>query len=170
MLYCYYTLRESMLINLISLAESQLASSLPDSSDAFESLEATLFTLHSIHEGISLPCTPPADAALRTLFGPTILGALPRSAGQHISLRSTTLRLMGEYAAWFATQPEACLAAVGFVVQGLEEKELAAGAARALRGLCASNRKVLRGHVGDFVSVLGGLEGRIEVSMRAAVC
>lgn len=160
MLYCYYTLRETMLGGLVSLAESQLAAARPDSDDAYEELEATLFTIHAIHEAVSLPC----PLYLPTLFGPTVLGAIPRT--QHISLRSTALRLVGAYATWFVTEPEACLAAVGFVVGGLEEKELGSQAARALRGLCGANRKVLTGHVGSFVAVLGGLEGKVEVSDR----
>lgn len=147
-----------MLGGLVSLAQTQMAQGPPTSDDGYEELEATLFTLYAVHEAVSLPC----PHHLPTLFGPTVLGSLPQS--QHLLLRGTALRLVGAYAAWFATQPEACLAAVGFVVGGLEERELGSQAARALRGLCGANRKVLIGHVGSFVAVLGGLEGKVEVS------
>lgn len=52
-----------------------------------------------------------------------------------------------------------------FVVGALEQKELCGEAAKSLRLLCDSSRKMLISHVGSFVQVLGGLEGKVEVSL-----
>jgi hypothetical protein len=115
-----------------------------------------------VHEAVSSSSSSP----LPRLFGPSILGRVPSSS--QLTLRSTALRLVGAYSSWFSSQAqqpeEACLlSAVTFVVAGLEEPGLGPDAARALRLLCDANRKTLVGHVGSFVAVLGGLEGKVEV-------
>lgn len=56
------------------------------------------------------------------------------------------------------------MSAVSFVVAALGERRLAPAATKALRMLCDENRKQLVGHVASFVTVLGGLEGQVEVS------
>ncbi|KAK4704197.1 importin-13, partial [Phenoliferia sp. Uapishka_3] len=171
-LYAYYTLRESMLGGLVSLAEQQLNSSSPDlevssnildhrkfvslpTSDMKE-LEAVFFCLYAVHEAVL------EDEAthLPRLFSPAILGRIPSEG--YPALRGTALRMVGEYAGWFGSQHQACLQAVSFVVPALSDPALCAQAARALRLLCTSNRKTLGEHVGSFVAVLGGLEGKVE--------
>lgn len=123
-----------------------------------QDLEATLFCLYAIEEAV--PSDEPTH--LSNLFGP-ILSHLP--SAEFISLRSTTLRLVGSHSPWFVNQPEACMSAVSFVVAALGEQRLAPAAAKALRMLCDYNRKQLVGHVASFVTVLGGLvEGQVEVS------
>lgn len=92
-----------------------------------------------------------------------MIGAIP-STPATITLRSTTLRLVGAYAPWFSNQPSSCLEVVQFVVKGLEETALAPAASRALVNLCDSSRKDLVQHVGAFVQILGNLEGKLEVS------
>ncbi|KAL8292471.1 hypothetical protein RQP46_001083 [Phenoliferia psychrophenolica] len=152
LLYAYYILRESMLGALVNLAEQQLSSPAPD----LEDLEAIFFCLYAVHEAVS------EDEAthLPRLFSPAILGRLPSEGFP--ALRGTTLRMVGEYAAWFGSQHQACLQAVSFVVPALSDPPLCAQAARSLRLLCNSNRKTLGEHVGSFVAVLGGLEGKVE--------
>ncbi|GAA5900459.1 hypothetical protein JCM5296_001552 [Sporobolomyces johnsonii] len=177
--YAYYVLRDSMLAGLLELAAQQVAQPSEPGRDSYEALEATLFTLYSLAEcvpissptslssSISSAISTSASTAstyLNALFSPSILGRLPSTPSQHPSLRSTALRLVGAYSTWFSSAPEACLQAVTFVVSGLQEPELVPQAARALRGLCDANRKVLVGHVGDFVGVLAGLEGKVDDS------
>lgn len=125
-------------------------------------------------------------ASLARLFSPHVLGALPTE--HHATIRSTTLRVVGAYAAWFSASTipahedgddtsaatatndrsgasnnsEALLLAVTFVVHGLSDPMLAPAAARALRQLCDTNRRALTPHVASFVAVLGGLEQRVR--------
>ncbi|BGP56873.1 hypothetical protein JCM8202v2_004506 [Rhodotorula sphaerocarpa] len=181
--YAFFVLREDLIGQLVQLAAEQIAAppapSSSSSKDAYEDLEATLFILLSLGEVV--PAGPtlseldpdaapaPLQQYLSTLFGPAVLGRIPSEAGIHPSLRSTALRLVGAYSAWFAAHPDACLQAVTFVVSGLQEPDLVSGAAKALRGLCDANRKVLMPHVPSFVQVLGNLEGRIPDAELAKV-
>ncbi|GAA5940738.1 hypothetical protein JCM3775_004883 [Rhodotorula graminis] len=170
--WAFFVLRDSMIGNLVQLAAEQVSHPPGPGADSCEELEATLFVLYSLGEVVPLspslaeldPSAPPTplNTYLSTLFGPSILGRLPSAQHSFPSLRSTALRLVGAYAPWFSAHADACLQAVSFVVAGLQEPELVPGAARALRGLCDANRKVLVGHVASFVQVLGGLEGKID--------
>ncbi|GAA5959566.1 hypothetical protein JCM8115_003751 [Rhodotorula mucilaginosa] len=177
--YAYFVLRDDLIAQLVQLAAEQVAAPSTGGKDAYEDLEATLFMLLSLGEVVPMASTlsemdatatpSPLQQYLATLFGPAVLGRLPTEAGMHPSLRSTALRLVGEYSSWFASHPDACLQAVTFVIGGLQEPELVPGAAKALRGLCDANRKVLMRHVPSFVQVLGGLEGRIADAELAKV-
>lgn len=177
--YAFFVLRDELIGHLVSLAAQQVSSPSSAGKDAHENLEATLFILLSLGEVVPMGPSlseldpsappPPLQQYLATLFGPAVLGRIPSEPGMHQSLRSTTLRLVGAYSSWFASHPDACLQAVTFVIAGLQEPELVPGAAKALRGLCDSNRKVLMRHVPSFVQVLGGLEGRIPETELAKV-
>ncbi|GAA6037422.1 hypothetical protein JCM8097_008565 [Rhodosporidiobolus ruineniae] len=182
--YAYFVLRDSLIGTLVSLASEQIAQPPPPNTlDSYEDLEATLFTLYalgevvplspSLSEGLADESAPPSPLTtyLQHLFSPSVLGRLPSTPGQFPTLRSTALRLVGAYAPWFSAHPTECLGAITFVVSALSsnEAELIPGAARALKGLCDANRKVLTGHVGSFVQVLGGLEGKIEDNELAKV-
>ncbi|KAJ8292724.1 Importin-13 [Rhodotorula toruloides] len=175
----YFVLRDDMISGLVQLAAQQVSQPPAPGQDSYEDLEASLFILFSIGEVVPLspsladldPAAPPSrlNQNLSLLFGPSILGRLPSQSGSYPSLRSTALRLVGAYSAWFSSNPDACLQAVSFVVSGLQEPDLVPGAARALKGLCDANRKVLVGHVASFVQVLGNLEGRIDDAELAKV-
>ncbi|BGP18218.1 hypothetical protein JCM10213v2_006275 [Rhodosporidiobolus nylandii] len=182
--YCFYVLRDSLIGTLVSLASQQIATAPPPgTTDAHEDLEATLFALYALGEVVPLSpslsdalssedaAPSPLTTYLQHLFSPSVLGALPSTPGTFPNLRSTALRLVGAYAPWFSAHPQECLGAITFVVSALSsrEAELIPGAARALKGLCDANRKVLTGHVGSFVQVLGGLEGSIEDGELAKV-
>ncbi|GAA5977602.1 hypothetical protein JCM10908_005035 [Rhodotorula pacifica] len=177
--YAYFVLRDDLIAKLVQLAAEQVAIPSPGGKDSYEDLEATLFMLHSLGEVVPMASTlsemeptaapSPLQQYLATLFGPAVLGRMPSEPGMHPSLRSTALRLVGAYSSWFASQPDACLQAVTFVISGLQEPDLVPGAAKALRGLCDANRKVLMQHVPSFVQVLGGLEGRIPDTELAKV-
>ncbi|GAA5886599.1 hypothetical protein JCM6882_005828 [Rhodosporidiobolus microsporus] len=177
--YCYFVLRDSLIGTLVSLASQQIAAPpQPGATDGHEDLEATLFVLYSLGEVVPLSPSlaeglaeenappPPLTTYLQHLFSPSLLGALPSTSYSFPTLRSTALRLVGAYSPWFAAHPQECLNAITFVVSALSSSSAALipHAARALKGLCDANRKVLTGHVGSFVQVLGGLEGKIDDS------
>lgn len=148
-----------------------------------QELEATLFTINCLAECVPMS-SPPSDSLssstsstaststtltatyLSYLFSPSLLGRLPTTPSLHLSLRTTSLKLVESFSAWFSSQPQACLLAIQFVVSSLQEPKLIPQAVKSLRGLCDSNRKVLTGHVGEFVGILGNLEGGSGVEER----
>ncbi|GAA6015280.1 hypothetical protein JCM11491_000997 [Sporobolomyces phaffii] len=190
--YCYYVLREEMLAGLVELANQQISAPMMQGRDGFEDLEATLFVLNCLAECV--PISPAASLSSSTsstaststsltsnylsfLFSPSLLGRLATTPVHHSSLRTTTLKLVESYSAWFSsstTPDQSCLlSAIQFVVHSLSEPSLIAYAVRSLRALCDSNRRELTGHVGEFVGILGGLEqqgqGRVDESELAKV-
>jgi hypothetical protein len=187
--YAFYVLRDPLIGSLVSLASQQILTPPPPTSlDGWEDLEATLFCLYALGEVVPLSPSlsegladenappPPLTSYLQHLFSPAVLGQLPPPPSSsspsdptnpqphHTSLLSTSLRLLSAYAPWFSTHPSECLSAITFIVSALSSSSplLIPHAARALKGLCDANRKVLTGHVGSFVQVLGGLEGRLD--------
>ncbi|KAF8598080.1 ARM repeat-containing protein [Ceratobasidium sp. AG-I] len=89
----YYVLRDDMLRALIEPLVPQLAGEHVD----WEDVESTLHNIKSIQEALAVDPNP----ALATLFGPHVLGRLPRS-GTH-RVRRTALGTVGAYATWFTT-------------------------------------------------------------------
>ncbi|KAG9119599.1 hypothetical protein FRC07_005313 [Ceratobasidium sp. 392] len=89
----YYVLRDDMLRALIEPLVPHLASEHID----WEDIESTLHNIKAIQE--ALPVDP--NPALATLFGPRVLGRLPRT-GTH-RVRRTALATVGAYATWFTT-------------------------------------------------------------------
>ncbi|CAE6366671.1 unnamed protein product, partial [Rhizoctonia solani] len=89
----YYVLRDEMLRELVEPLVERLANEPVD----WECVEATLHNIKAIQE--ALPVDP--NPSLATLFGPRVLGRLPR-AGTH-RVRRTTLATVGAYATWFTT-------------------------------------------------------------------
>ncbi|KAF8742077.1 ARM repeat-containing protein, partial [Rhizoctonia solani] len=89
----YYVLRDEMLRELVDPLVERLANEPVD----WESVEATLHNIKAIQE--ALPVDP--NPSLATLFGPRVLGRLPR-AGTH-RVRRTALATVGAYATWFTT-------------------------------------------------------------------
>jgi hypothetical protein len=123
---------------------------------------------------------------LSRLFGPDILGKMPRT-GQH-RVRRTMLCLIGNqkrdligcspskhpsfdlsgaYASWFTTQasttpssaPSLLMSSISYVVAALSEPILCLHAANALRDLCDANRAALALHIGAFAELHSSLTG-----------
>ncbi|GAA5991594.1 hypothetical protein JCM11641_004016 [Rhodosporidiobolus odoratus] len=177
--YSFYVLRDPLIGSFVSLASQQIQQApSPSTTDSYEDLEATLFCLYALGEVVPLAPSIEEELGEKTsdlttylehLFSPALLSALPSESGAHLTLRTTALKLVGAYAPWFSAHPTECLTAISFVVASLSapssstsSTDLIPPAARALKGLCDANRKVLTGHVSSFVQVLGGLEGKIE--------
>ncbi|CAE6368411.1 unnamed protein product [Rhizoctonia solani] len=89
----YYVLRDEMLRELVDPLAERLAGEPVD----WETVEATLHNIKAIQE--ALPVDP--NPSLATLFGPRVLGRLPR-VGTH-RVRRTALATVGAYATWFTT-------------------------------------------------------------------
>ncbi|GAA5872754.1 hypothetical protein JCM8547_006333 [Rhodosporidiobolus lusitaniae] len=187
------------LVSLASSELSSPSSPSSPGMEGLEAILFALFALGevvplspSLSEGLAEENAPPTPLTgyLKHLFSPSVLGALPSSSSSedgtsHLILRSTALRLVGAYAPWFSAHPEECLGAITFVVSALSspsppsssssssplssETDLTPRAARALKALCDSNRRLLTSHVSSFVAVLGGLEGKIDDAELAKV-
>ncbi|KAF8762018.1 ARM repeat-containing protein [Rhizoctonia solani] len=154
----YYVLRDEMLRELVDPLVERLVNEPVD----WESVEATLHNIKAIQE--ALPVDP--NPSLATLFGPRVLGRLPR-AGTHrherarVHLQETTDRVGPQTAAANGANlavpgtnagegASLLLDAVGYVVAALEEPAVCGDAARALKELCDANRVRLAPHIQSF--------------------
>ncbi|CDO75722.1 hypothetical protein BN946_scf184493.g20 [Trametes cinnabarina] len=165
----YYVLRDDMLSFYVNELLQKLATRRDQ--DGWEEIEATLHCVMAVQEAVPVEDSP----HLRQIFGPDILGKLPRAGDDRV--RRTTLHLIGNYASWFTTQPaqlpesptpSPLMNAINYVVSALPDPTLCLSAANALRDLCDANRSALAPHIGAFGELHAGLTG-IPDSEKAKV-
>ncbi|KAI0350564.1 ARM repeat-containing protein [Trametes cingulata] len=156
----YYVLREEMLAFYVSDLLQRLSTR--QDRDGWEEVEATLHCVMAVQEAVPVEDSP----HLRQVFGPEILGRLPKTGDERI--RRTALDLIGSYASWFTTQPAQApesptpsplMNAITYVVSALPDPSLCLFAANALRDLCDANRAALAPHIGAFGELHAGLTG-----------
>ncbi|KAI9058664.1 ARM repeat-containing protein [Trametes sanguinea] len=156
----YYVLRDDMLSFYVNDLLHRLATR-PEK-DGWEEIEATLHCVMAVQEAVPVEDSP----HLRQIFGPEILGKLPRAGDDRV--RRTTLHLIGSYASWFTTQPaqlpesptpSPLMNAISYVVSALPDPVLCLSAANALRDLCDANRVALAPHIAAFGELHAGLTG-----------
>ncbi|KAI8996297.1 ARM repeat-containing protein [Trametes punicea] len=156
----YYVLRDDMLSFYVNDLLQRLATR--QEQDGWEEIEATLHCVMTVQEAIPVEDSP----HLRQVFGPEILGRLPKTGDDRI--RRTALHLIGSYASWFTTQPaqlpdsatsSPLMNAINYVVSSLSDSSLCLFAANALRDLCDANRAALAPHIGAFGELHAGLSG-----------
>ncbi len=145
----------------------------------------------AVQEAVPLEDSP----HLRQVFGPEILGRLPKSGEDRV--RRTALHLIGKYillrtafdpdaqrlhsgsyASWFTTQPapvaesvasSPLMNAINYVVSALTDPNLCLFAANALRDLCDANRIALAPHIsafGELHASLTGIPVRLHFHLR----
>ncbi|KAJ6522588.1 hypothetical protein B0H19DRAFT_655372 [Mycena capillaripes] len=178
----YYILRDDLLTFLVGEAEAGL-----EGGAAWETIEAPLHCLRSVHEALDLDSSTSTTSngngegedagmqALGRLFGAGVWGRLPASSsngankgageGEALAvarLRRTALGLVDTYAAYFTTRtPDALLAPLQYVLGALADADagICLQAALALRSLCDANRRALASRIGAFAEVHAGLGG-----------
>ncbi|KAL7414593.1 armadillo-type protein [Mrakia frigida] len=155
----FYVLRDEMLSFLIN----SLASDLSLSEPPWEEIEASLHCLRAAQEAV------PEDenTFLPRFFSPEILGRLPTAGDSRT--RATTLALLGDYSSWFHAHPTHVISAISYIVPALDVPSLCTSAAQALKTLCDLCRTSLTGHIGEFGSLYGTVEDRIDPEEKAKV-
>ncbi|KAJ3047212.1 hypothetical protein HK102_012981, partial [Quaeritorhiza haematococci] len=98
---------------------------------ATQPLEATLFALKAISEGISSDET----VGIPVVFGPDILGALTGvpNTGATVRVKRTALKVIGSYAPWLRKNPHLLQPVITFITGSLSDPRLSPEAARALK-------------------------------------
>ncbi|KAI0369534.1 ARM repeat-containing protein [Pilatotrama ljubarskyi] len=156
----YYILRDEILAFYVSDLLQRLSTR--QEGDGWEEVEATLHCVMAVQEAVPIEDSP----HLRQVFGPEILGRLPKTGDDRV--RRTALALIGSYASWFTTQPAQApespspsplMNAITYVVSALPDPSLCLFAANALRDLCDANRAALAPHIGAFGELHAGLTG-----------
>ncbi|KAL1943353.1 hypothetical protein VTO73DRAFT_4428 [Trametes versicolor] len=156
----YYVLRDEMLAFYVTDLLQRLSAR--QESDGWEEIEGTLHCVMAVQEAVPIEDSP----HLRQVFGPEILGRLPKAGDERV--RRTALHLIGSYASWFTTQPaqvpesptpSPLMSAITFVVAALPHPSLCLFAANALRDLCDANRTALAPHIAAFGELHAGLTG-----------
>lgn len=166
---------------MLSFLINSLLSDLSLPEPPWEEIEASLHCLRAAQEAV------PEDenTFLPRFFSPEILGRLPTTGDSRT--RATTLALLGEsprsrtsdlasradrcsfsftgdYSSWFHAHPTHVISAISYIVPALEVPSLCTSAAQALKTLCDLCRTSLTGHIGEFGSLYGTVEDRIDVS------
>ncbi|RDX49711.1 ARM repeat-containing protein [Lentinus brumalis] len=156
----YYVLRDDMLAFYVNDVMQRLLTR--QAHEGWEEIEATLHCVMAVQEAVPLEDSP----HLRQVFGPEILGRLPKSGEDRV--RRTALHLIGSYASWFTTQPapvaesvasSPLMNAINYVVSALTDPNLCLFAANALRDLCDANRIALAPHISAFGELHASLTG-----------
>ncbi|TBU41864.1 ARM repeat-containing protein [Dichomitus squalens] len=156
----YYILRDDMLSFYVSDTLQRLTAR--QAHEEWNEIEATLHCIMAVQEAVPVEDSP----HLRQVFGPEILGRLPRTGDDRV--RTTALYLIGSYASWFTTQPaqgpqsptpSPLMNAISYVVSALTDSSLCLFAANALRDLCDANRTALAPHISAFGELHAGLTG-----------
>ncbi|KAI0714221.1 ARM repeat-containing protein [Cerioporus squamosus] len=156
----FYILRDDMLAFYVNDVLQRLSTR--QAHDGWEEIEATLHCVMAVQEAVPVEDSP----HLRQIFGPEILGQLPKTGDDRV--RRTALHLIGSYASWFTTQPaptagsvasSPLMNAITYVVSALADPNLCLFAANALRDLCDANRIALAPHINAFGELHAGLTG-----------
>lgn len=117
-----------------------------------QALEATVFALRSIAEGVpheeSLP--------LQSLISSDFLSALPPQP----RLRQTSLAMIGEFAEWLGHNTPSQLPALQFVMNAFSDPRLSWAAATSLFKICDTCRAALLPIAPDLVAVVGTLSAQ----------
>ncbi|KAL5498163.1 hypothetical protein ACEPAH_2293 [Sanghuangporus vaninii] len=140
----YYILREELL--RIYVDELIIFIGTRNPNDGWEDVESILHCLMSVQEAVVVS----ENVELQRLFGPEIVGRLPRSGQDRV--RRTALSLIGTYATWFTVPVDNryLLTCLSYVAEALDEPALCLSAANALRDLCDANRTALAQHIVEF--------------------
>ncbi|RPD63454.1 ARM repeat-containing protein [Lentinus tigrinus ALCF2SS1-6] len=156
----YYVLRDDMLAFYVNDVLQRLSTR--QAHEGWEEIEGTLHCVMAVQEAVPVEDSP----HLRQIFGPDILGRLPKTGDDRV--RRTALHLIGSYASWFTTQPSPTpgsvassplMNAITYVVSALTDPQLCLFAANALRDLCDANRIALAPHISAFGELHAGLTG-----------
>ncbi|KAI0651047.1 ARM repeat-containing protein [Trametes meyenii] len=156
----YYVLRDDMLAFYVTDLQQRLSTQ--QAQAGWEEIEATLHCIMAIQEAVPVEDSP----HLRQVFGPEILGRLPKTGDERV--RRTALHLIGSYSSWFTTQPaqvpgapspSPLMNAITYIVSALPDRALCLFAANALRDLCDANRIALAPHISAFGELHAGLTG-----------
>ncbi|MBW0478513.1 hypothetical protein O181_018228 [Austropuccinia psidii MF-1] len=159
LLSCYYVYRDEMLADLVNEVKALLAKGQAPE-DCYEDLEACLFCIRAIQDGIQ----PLETTSLPILFSPEILGKIPQGQTPPLErLKGTSLSLVGAFAEWFKFHPDHLLCSLDLIAPSLNshDPELVSLAANALKILCDTGRKTLVNHIAPLAELIRSTEGKI---------
>ncbi|KAG0146915.1 hypothetical protein CROQUDRAFT_77160 [Cronartium quercuum f. sp. fusiforme G11] len=159
LLACYYVRRDEMLKDMTN--EVKYLVEKPQGFDeCYEDLEASLFCIRAIQEGIPSE----EETCLPALLDSTVLQKLPKGQSVALSrLTGTCLILIGGFAEWLKQRPEQLLTCLNWVAPSLSshDVDLVSLAANAFRRLCHEGRKTLVNDIAPLAQLIRSTEGRI---------
>ncbi|KAH9824219.1 armadillo-type protein [Melampsora americana] len=159
LLACYYVRRDEMLADLT--AEVKYLVDKPQVfGENYEDLEACLFCLRAIQEGIPLE----ESTCLPALLSSDVLLKLPKGDSVAFTrLTSTCLVLIGGFSEWLKQRPEQLSTCLNWVAPSLSscDVDVVSLAATAFRRLCHEGRKTLVNDIASLAQLIRSTEGRI---------
>ena len=122
---------------------------LQSSSGQWESSEAALYIM---------------SAVARNLFPeenenvPQVLDVVLNSTGQHLAVRHTSVKLVGELGDWINHHPDYLQSILNWLLYGLQEPKLASQAANSLTNICSQCQRQMTQHFSPLVHILNSLD------------
>ncbi|KAI8452424.1 armadillo-type protein [Phakopsora pachyrhizi] len=159
LLACYYVCRDELLSDLVNQVR-ELLHKVPNLDEGYEDLEARLFCIRAIQDGIPLE----EEVHLTALFSPDIIGRIPHGTTPPLErLRGTSLTLIGAFAEWFKSHPSHLICSLNLVAPALSSSELdtVSLAANTLKRLCHEGRRALVNDIAPLAQLIRSTEGKI---------
>ena len=104
------------------------------------------------------------SAVARNLFPeenenvPQVLDVVLNSSGQHLAVRHTSVKLVGELGDWINHHPGYLESILNWLLYGLQEPKLASQAANSLSNICSQCQKQMTQHFEPLVHILNSLD------------
>ena len=104
------------------------------------------------------------SAVARNLFPeenenvPQVLHVVLNGSEQHLAVRHTSVKLVGELGDWINHHPEYLEAILNWLLYGLREPKLASQAANSLSNICSQCQKQMTQHFTPLVHILNSLD------------
>ena len=104
------------------------------------------------------------SAVARNLFPeenenvPQVLDVVLNSTGQHLAVRHTSVKLVGELGDWINHHPDYLQSILNWLLYGLQEPKLASQAANSLTNICSQCQRQMTQHFEPLVHILNSLD------------
>jgi len=115
-------------------------------SQQWEHTEAALYVMQAVARNILPEEETVVPAVLQQVL------SLPGSI--HLAVRLTAIKLVGELCEWIEKHPDTLQATLNYLLQGLQDKQLASESATALQAICSHCRNRMAEHFNGLLHIL----------------
>jgi transportin-3 len=133
---------------------------LSNTANSWETVEAALFIMAAVAGGNLFPNE---NDNIAHVMESILLGG----QNQHMAVRYTSIRLLGELSDWVNQHPEYLERILNWLLMGLQEPRFASQAAMSLQNICSQCQRHMRPHFEGLVHILRSLDS-FQLKHKAA--